>query len=127
MVVAGPLKPNLTLAAQPLQEKPGQPVSTPRSYDEGKEASSNPGWDLMHRVDSAIRQNPHLAGHQVFCQHEQGIVVLHGRVKSFFQKQMAQESLKRLEGVEKVINELEVEWLAAPRMERLSPGIHSTR
>lgn len=66
----------------------------------------------MHRVDSAIRQNPHLIGHQVFCQHEQGIVVLHGRVKSFFQKQMAQEALKRLEGVEKVINELEVEWMS---------------
>ena len=65
----------------------------------------------MHRVDSAIRQNPHLTGHQVFCQHEQGIVVLHGRVQSFFQKQMAQEALKRLEGVEKVINELEVEWM----------------
>ena len=78
---------------------------------EGMDASNNPGWELMHRVDSAIRQNPHLTGHQVFCQHEQGIVVLHGRVQSFFQKQMAQEALKRLEGVEKVINELEVEWM----------------
>ncbi|MEZ6074817.1 MAG: BON domain-containing protein [Pirellulaceae bacterium] len=51
--------------------------------------------------------------HQVFCQEESGIVVLHGRVGSFFQKQMAQESLKRLAGVEKVINELEVDWMAS--------------
>lgn len=52
-------------------------------------------------------------GHQVFCQEESGIVVLHGRVKSFFQKQMAQEALKRLDGVERVINELEVEWMSS--------------
>ena len=71
------------------------------------------GLELLHRVDSAIRRNRHLNGHQVFCQEESGIVVLHGRVKSFFQKQMAQESLKRLEGVEKVINELEVEWMSS--------------
>jgi osmotically-inducible protein OsmY len=71
------------------------------------------GLELLHRVDSAIKGNPHLNGHQVFCQEESGIVVLHGRVKSFFQKQMAQEALKRLDGVERVINELEVEWMSS--------------
>lgn len=67
--------------------------------------------ELLQRVDSAIKTSPHLAGHQVFCQEESGIVVLHGKVDSFFQKQMAQETLKKLDGVEKVINELEVDWL----------------
>ena len=71
------------------------------------------GFELLHRVDSAIKGNPHLSGHHVFCQEESGIVVLHGRVTSFFQKQMAQEELKRLEGVEKVINELEVDWMSS--------------
>lgn len=70
--------------------------------------------ELRKRVDSAIKGNPHLTRHRVFCQEESGIVVLHGRVGSFFQKQMAQETLKRLAGVEKVINELQVDWLAAP-------------
>lgn len=69
--------------------------------------------ELLQRIDSAIKTSPHLAGHHVFCQEESGIVVLHGRVRSFFQKQMAQEALKNLDGVEKVINELEVEWLGA--------------
>ena len=73
------------------------------------DASSAP--ELLRRVDSAIKGNPHLTGHQVFCQEESGIVVLHGRVGSFFQKQMAQETLKNLDGVEKIINELEVEWM----------------
>lgn len=74
--------------------------------------SSAPG-ELLQRVDSAIRTNPHLVGHKVFCQEDEGTVVLHGRVGSFFQKQMAQETLKRLVGVEKVINELEVDWLGS--------------
>lgn len=74
--------------------------------------TSNQG-ELLQRVDSAIRMSPHLCGHQVLCQEESGIVVLHGRVGSFFQKQMAQEALKRLDGVEKVINELQVDWMAS--------------
>jgi osmotically-inducible protein OsmY len=69
--------------------------------------------ELLLRVDTALKCNPHLVGHQVFCQEESGIVVLHGRVGSFFQKQMAQEALKRLVGVEKIINELEVDWRAS--------------
>lgn len=69
--------------------------------------------ELLQRVDSAIKSSPHLTGHQVFCQEESGIVVLHGKVRSFFQKQMAQETLKKLEGIEKIINELEVDWLSS--------------
>ncbi|MCA9130304.1 MAG: BON domain-containing protein [Planctomycetales bacterium] len=72
-----------------------------------------PQQALLQRVDSAIKGSPHLAGHNVFCQEESGVVVLHGRVSSFFQKQMAQEALRKLSGVEKVINELEVDWMAS--------------
>ena len=74
----------------------------------GSDGSSR---ELLQRVDFAIKGNPHLSRHQVFCQEQSGIVILHGRVSTFFQKQMAQETLKRLVGVEKVINELQVDWL----------------
>jgi osmotically-inducible protein OsmY len=74
----------------------------------GNDGSSR---ELLQRVDLAIKGNPHLSRHQVFCQEQAGIVILHGRVGSFFQKQMAQETLKGLSGVEKVINELQVDWL----------------
>ncbi|GIX00007.1 MAG: hypothetical protein KatS3mg111_3339 [Pirellulaceae bacterium] len=67
--------------------------------------------ELLQRVDTAIKTSPHLAGNRVFCQEEAGIIVLHGKVKSFYQKQMAQEVLRRLDGVERIINQLEVEWL----------------
>lgn len=66
--------------------------------------------ELLQRVDNAIKRSPHLTGHHVFCQEEAGVVVLHGQVKTFFQKQMAQETLRKVDGVEKVVNELEVDW-----------------
>jgi len=69
--------------------------------------------ELIQRIDSAIKMNPHLSGHRVVCTEESGIVVLQGRVSSFFQKQMAQETLKRMDGVERILNQLEVEWHTA--------------
>jgi osmotically-inducible protein OsmY len=39
-----------------------------------------------------------------------GQVVLKGNVGSFFQKQMAQEAIRRVDGVERINNMLEVTW-----------------
>jgi osmotically-inducible protein OsmY len=82
-------------------------------------ASSSPSNELdaialVQRLDSAIKGNPHLAGHQVFCSEEGGTVILHGRVRSYYQKQMAQEVLRKLEGVERIVNDLQVDWLTSP-------------
>ena len=67
--------------------------------------------DFVQRLDSAIKGNPHLSGHQVFCHEEGGTVILQGRVRSYYQKQMAQEALRNLEGVERIVNDLQVDWL----------------
>jgi osmotically-inducible protein OsmY len=80
-------------------------------------ASSSPSQQqldaiaLVQRLDSAIKGNPHLSGHQVFCSEEGGTVILQGRVRSYYQKQMAQEALRNLEGVERIVNDLEVDWM----------------
>ncbi len=66
---------------------------------------------LVQRLDSAIKGNPHLSGHQVYCSEEGGTVILQGRVRSYYQKQMAQEALRNLEGVERIVNDLQVDWL----------------
>jgi osmotically-inducible protein OsmY len=68
---------------------------------------------LLQRLDSAIKGNPHLSGHQVFCSEEGGTVILQGRVRSYYQKQMAQEALRNLEGVERIVNDLQVDWLTS--------------
>jgi len=42
---------------------------------------------------------------------QEGRVVLRGTVSSYYQKQMAQEALRRLKGVDHIENHLEVNWV----------------
>ncbi len=44
----------------------------------------------------------------VRCEHHEGVLVLRGRVSSYYHKQMAQEAVRRLRGVEEICNVVEV-------------------
>lgn len=68
------------------------------------------GCPLSDRVSRAIEGNPYLARRNLRFEAHQGRVVLRGRVASFFQKQMAQEALRAVDGVAEIENELEVCW-----------------
>ncbi len=65
---------------------------------------------LSHRVHTALSGNPHLSGRQLRIETHAGRVVLHGVVSTYYQKQMAQEALRRLDGVETIENQLQVAW-----------------
>jgi osmotically-inducible protein OsmY len=65
---------------------------------------------LEDSVTLALQQNPYIAGRKLRFETSAGKVVLHGTVASYFQKQMAQESLRSLAGVEHIENHLEVSW-----------------
>jgi osmotically-inducible protein OsmY len=65
---------------------------------------------LTKRISSAIDKHPHLTRRNVHFEAREGHVVLRGTVKSYYQKQMAQEALRRLEGVDQIENQLEVHW-----------------
>jgi len=43
------------------------------------------------------------------CEANGGRVILRGRVHSFFQKQMAQETVRRIDGIVSIENRLEVD------------------
>lgn len=45
----------------------------------------------------------------VECAHENGAIILRGTVSSYFLKQIAQERIRSIEGVTRIINELEVQ------------------
>lgn len=66
---------------------------------------------LADRAHRALRQNPHLPHARLRLHAQQGRITLEGVVRSFYQKQMAQESLRNLEGVSAIENQLEVEWV----------------
>jgi len=65
---------------------------------------------LADQVHLAIRENPHLTRRDFQCEEEDGRVVLRGVVGSYYQKQMAQEALRRIDGVHQIENHLEVCW-----------------
>lgn len=65
---------------------------------------------LADRVDVAIQTNPYLQGRKLRFETSGSRVTLHGQVNTYFQKQMAQELLKHVEGVDEIENGLEVMW-----------------
>jgi osmotically-inducible protein OsmY len=65
---------------------------------------------LFERIHNALTASPYLPSQQVRVEAADGRVVLKGSVRSFFQKQMAQEAIRRIDGVETIDNLLEVNW-----------------
>ena len=65
---------------------------------------------LEVRVDQAIQTNPYINCRTLRFETEGNRVVLQGSVSSYFQKQMAQEAIRKVEGVEQIENCLEVLW-----------------
>ena len=66
---------------------------------------------LQTRVDTVLKGNPYLPGRKLHFEAHQGKVVIRGTVGTYYQKQMAQELLRGIEGVDHIENQLEVSWL----------------
>ena len=65
---------------------------------------------LADRIGSALKGSPHIPSSKLRFEANEGRVVLHGSVGSYYQKQMAQEVVRTLDGVDEVENHLEVVW-----------------
>jgi osmotically-inducible protein OsmY len=59
-------------------------------------------------VSTAIANHPHLPLRRMKVEAGEGRVVLKGTVRSYYHKQMAQEMLRRIDGVQAIENHLEV-------------------
>lgn len=71
--------------------------------------STNPPH-LTERLDQVLATNPYFNGRKLRFETADGQVVLSGEVNSYFQKQMAQEALRQIEGIGEINNQLEVVW-----------------
>ena len=69
-----------------------------------------PAMPLLDQVRGALSRSPYLSPRQVQIEATNGNVRLAGTVSSFYQKQMAQELVRRVDGVETVENQLQVNW-----------------
>ncbi len=65
---------------------------------------------LQEQVHTAISKSPFLTQRKLRYETHNGRVTLLGKVGSYYQKQMAQEALRTIEGVEEIDNKLEVCW-----------------
>jgi osmotically-inducible protein OsmY len=64
--------------------------------------------NLRDQVDLAFSRNLSLSGRHVRVETHGDHVVLRGFVRSYYQKQMAQETLKSIPGLRRIDNEIEV-------------------
>ena len=55
-----------------------------------------------------LRASPYMIVRKMSCEYREGVLLLRGRVASYYHKQVAQEAVARLEGVVEVVNEIEV-------------------
>ncbi|MCL4853785.1 MAG: BON domain-containing protein [Bryobacteraceae bacterium] len=55
-----------------------------------------------------LRNSPYRALRRIACECRQGTLVLKGRLATFYHKQLAQEAVARVQGIKRVINEIDV-------------------
>ena len=65
--------------------------------------------DIQDQLQSVFNQHPDLQAKQFRFDAEEGRIIVQGTVKSWYEKQMAQEALRNIDGVTQIENELMVE------------------
>ncbi|WP_010585711.1 BON domain-containing protein [Schlesneria paludicola] len=64
--------------------------------------------DLSYRIHIVLSRNPYLRRRAVRFEVKNRDVVLTGAVTTYYQKQMAQESLRQINGIQRITNDLQV-------------------
>ena len=72
------------------------------------EQTASPPCAISKIAEARFRANSHTALRNISCKGEGGVLVLEGRLGSFFQKQLAQEIVAKIDGVVQVVNQIEV-------------------
>jgi len=65
---------------------------------------------VVAAANDCLHNNSNIPAQQVSCEYEQGVLLLRGRLATYYQKQVAQEAVKGLYGVVQVVNNIEVDW-----------------
>jgi osmotically-inducible protein OsmY len=72
--------------------------------------SHSKGCGVTKEAQERLRAVLYLPSRDLHCEYRHGLLILRGRVGSYYEKQLAQEAVIKLEGVTQVMNELEVTW-----------------
>ena len=69
----------------------------------------HPSHDVAKAAMQRIQSFQHSEMRRIECDFHKGLLVLHGRVSSYYLKQLAQESVRSIEGIARILNRLEVD------------------
>ena len=72
--------------------------------------TTTPSKIISQQLETAVKHNPHLLKDKLHFNAKDGRVLLHGSVRTYFEKQMAQEAIRNIDGVSEIKNELTVNW-----------------
>jgi hypothetical protein len=64
--------------------------------------------DPAEMAESHLRSNSYLALKNVSCEYQEGVLVLKGYLPTYYLKQIAQAVVAPTEGVERIVNQIEV-------------------
>jgi osmotically-inducible protein OsmY len=59
-------------------------------------------------AEECLRESPYTAIRNLSCEGNQGVVVLRGQVPTYYEKQLAQETVAQIDGTMQIINEVDV-------------------
>ena len=65
-------------------------------------------WGVAENAGHHLHSRLHGFGSQISCDYRDGVLYLRGRSRTFYQKQMAQETVRTVDGVVRVVNEIQV-------------------
>lgn len=69
---------------------------------------SDAGHSLRDLVQSTLSRSPYFAGRNLRIELHDNDIVLKGVVNTYYQKQLAQESIRNIDGIRRIRNDIEV-------------------
>ena len=67
------------------------------------------GTDIQERMEQFLKSRMLSGDHVVQCEYKEGMLLIRGKVGSYYTKQLAQEYARQIPGVEQVSNTLTVQ------------------
>lgn len=73
-----------------------------------KQGRSDKSEKVIREAQECLDQSAYSLLRKVFVEYERGVLFLRGRLPNYYHKQLAQEAVRRVDGVAHVVNEIEV-------------------
>jgi osmotically-inducible protein OsmY len=73
-----------------------------------KETKDSTLFSVAGQAEAGLQASPYSSIRKIVCIYDEGILVLRGRVPTFYHKQTAQIVVAGIEGIKQIVNQIEV-------------------